>query len=168
MGSSLAWVAVHRQHHRYSDTILDPHSPHNLGILKSWLGFWGKIKIDLRHCKDLRKSKFHRILHKNYILIHSVYILFLYTIDPLMVIYVYAIPAVLIFHSAGAFDVIAHMHGYRTHDTSDRSKNSWIANIITMGEGWHNNHHAKPYAWNNWEHWWEIDVPSLIIRMIKK
>lgn len=168
MGSPLAWVAVHRQHHRYSDTSLDPHSPHKLGILKAWLGFWGDIKIDLRNCKDLRQNKFHRFVHKNYIFIQGVYIFALAWIDPLLVIYVYAIPAVLIFHSAGAFDVIAHMHGYRTYDTNDKSKNSWIANIITMGEGWHNNHHAKPWNWSNWEKWWEVDVSSLIIRIIKK
>lgn len=168
MGSPLAWVAVHRQHHRYSDTDLDPHSPHKLGVLRAWLGFWGDVKIDLRNCKDLRQNKFHRFIHKNYILIQGVYVLLLSLIDPLLVIYVYAIPAVLIFHSAGAFDVIAHMQGYRTYDTPDKSKNSWIANIVTMGEGWHNNHHAKPWNWNNKERWWEIDIPALIIRVIKK
>jgi stearoyl-CoA desaturase (delta-9 desaturase) len=50
----------------------------------------------------------------------------------------------------------------------DESRNSWIANLITLGEGWHNNHHAKPYAWSNWERWWEFDIPSLVIRVIKK
>jgi len=168
IGSPLAWVAVHRQHHRFSDTEMDPHSPHRLGIVRAWLGFWGDIKIDLRNCKDLRKNKFHRFIHKNYILIQSLYVLLLISIDPFLVIFVYAIPAVLIFHSAGAFDVIAHLHGYRSYDTPDKSKNSWIANIITMGEGWHNNHHAKPWEWNNRERWWEIDIPSLIIRFIKK
>jgi stearoyl-CoA desaturase (delta-9 desaturase) len=168
MGSPLAWVAVHRQHHRYSDTDMDPHSPHNLGIIRAWLGFWDNIKIDLRNCKDLRKDKVHRFIHKNYMLIHAAYVLMLVLINPLLVIFVYAIPAVMVFHSAGAFDVIAHLHGYRNYDTPDKSKNSWIANIVTMGEGWHNNHHAKPYAWSNWERWWEVDVPSLIIRVIKK
>jgi fatty-acid desaturase len=168
MGSPLAWVAVHRQHHRHSDTELDPHSPHRLGPVKAWLGFWGNIKIDLRNCKDLRNNKFQRFVHRNYILIQGLYMILLSLIDPLLIIFVYAIPAVLVFHSAGAFDVIAHMHGYRSYDTPDRSKNSWIANIVTMGEGWHNNHHAKPWAWNNRERWWEIDIPALIIRVIKK
>lgn len=168
LGSSIAWVAIHRQHHRHSDTELDPHSPHRVGWLRSWLGFWGKIKIDLSNCKDLRKSKFHKFLHKNYIFIHGSYIFFLSLIDPMLIIFVYAIPTVLIFHSVGLFDVIAHIHGYRNFDTVDQSKNSWLANILTMGEGWHNNHHAKPSAYSNQEKWWEFDITGLIIRAIKK
>jgi len=168
MGSSLSWVAVHRQHHRYSDTDLDPHSPHKFGAIKTWLGFWGDIKIDIRNCNDLRKDSFHKFLHKKYIIIQLLYVSILGAIDPLLIIFVYAIPSVLVFHSAGAFDVIAHMHGYRSYETKDRSCNSWIANIITMGEGWHNNHHARPGNWSNWEKWWEVDIPSLIIRIIKK
>ncbi len=168
MGSSLAWVAVHRQHHRYSDTDQDPHSPHRVGIIKSWFGFWGKIKIDLKNCKDLRRSHFHRFLHKNYFAIHAVYVTILVIVNPLLVLFLYAIPTVLVFHSAGAFDVIAHMHGYRNHDTQDKSKNSWLANLITMGEGWHNNHHAKPNSYSNWEKWWEVDPTGIIIALIKK
>jgi sn-1 stearoyl-lipid 9-desaturase len=168
MGSSLSWVAVHRQHHRYSDTELDPHSPHILGSIKSWLGFWGNIKIDLRNCNDIRKSSFHRYLHKNYILIQLLYVSILASIDPLLIIFGYAIPCVLVFHSAGAFDVIAHVHGYRSHNTKDQSRNSWIANVITMGEGWHNNHHANPGNYSNKERWWEFDPSGIIIALIKK
>jgi stearoyl-CoA desaturase (delta-9 desaturase) len=167
MGSSLAWVAVHRQHHKHSDTELDPHSPHRLGPIKAWLGFWGDFKIDLKNCKDLRKDSFHRFLHKNYILIQLLYISILILYDPLLVIFVYAIPSVLVFHSAGAFDSIAHMHGYRSHNTKDQSRNSWIANIITMGEGWHNNHHYNPSSYTTKEKWWEFDPTSMIISLIK-
>jgi stearoyl-CoA desaturase (delta-9 desaturase) len=86
-----------------------------------------------------------------------------------MVIYVFAIPACLCLHSTSAIIVIAHKHGYRSYpDVKDQSRNSWIANLITLGEGWHNTHHAKPYAWNNQERWWEFDIPAYIIRLIKK
>jgi stearoyl-CoA desaturase (delta-9 desaturase) len=168
MGSPLAWVMVHRQHHRYSDTDPDPHSPHKSNLIKSWLGFCDNVKFDLRNCRDLRKNKFHRFVHKNYISIQGLYVLLLALIDPILIIFVYAIPAVMIFHSAGALNVIGHIHGYRNYNTPDKSKNSWIANIITMGEGWHNNHHAKPWEWNNRKNWWEIDITSLVIRLIKK
>ncbi len=167
MGSPLAWVAVHRQHHRFSDTDLDPHSPHRVGILRSWLGFWGKVEISAMTTKDLRKDNFQKFLHNHYLEINAAYILLLFIIEPMLVIFAWAVPAVLIFHSAGAFDVIAHIQGYRSYETKDQSKNSWIANIITMGEGWHNNHHAKPSAWRQGEKWWEIDPPSWIIRLIK-
>jgi fatty-acid desaturase len=87
---------------------------------------------------------------------------------PLAVIFGYCIPASLCLHSSSAIIVIAHRHGYKTHKCRDESRNSWIANIITLGEGWHNNHHARPYAWSNWERWWEWDIPAIIIWMVKK
>jgi stearoyl-CoA desaturase (delta-9 desaturase) len=39
---------------------------------------------------------------------------------------------------------------------------------MSLGEGWHNTHHAKPYLWNQGIKWWEFDPPSWIIRVIKK
>ena len=58
-------------------------------------------------------------------------------------------------------------HGYKNHNVEDESRNSWIASLITLGEGWHNNHHANSKAWNNQERWWELDPPAWIIRAIK-
>jgi stearoyl-CoA desaturase (delta-9 desaturase) len=168
MGSTIAWVAVHRQHHKYSDKPGDPHSPHLLGGLRTWLGFWGNIKISPAFIKDIRKDKFHKFLHKNYLTIHLSWLLLLFIVDPLLIVFVYAIPAVLIFHAVGAFDVLTHLHGYRTYDTADKSHNSWLANLVTPGEGWHNNHHANSGAWKSGEKWWEFDPPSWVIWLIKK
>ena len=88
-------------------------------------------------------------------------------IDPLLLIFGYAIPAVMILHCTSIIIVIAHIHGYQNHKTGDESRNSWIANLATMGEGWHNNHHANSKAWNTQENWWEFDPPAWIIRLIK-
>ena len=84
-----------------------------------------------------------------------------------MVIYGYAIPSVLVLHSTSAIIVIAHRHGYKTYKVDDESRNSWIANLITLGEGWHNNHHNNSRAWKSGEKWWELDPPAWIIRLIK-
>jgi len=169
VGSPVAWIAVHRQHHRACETTNDPHSPYILGSLKAWFGFWNLRHLDLKLVKDVRKDSFQKWLHTNYTKIIIVYCLILFLIDPLLVIFAYAIPACLCLHSSSAIIVIAHKHGYKSYNLKqDESRNSWIANIITLGEGWHNNHHAKPYAWSNWEKWWEWDIPSLIIRAIKK
>jgi len=168
VGSPLAWIAIHRQHHRKTETLDDPHSPYLLGNIKSWLGIWKIKNLDLKLIRDIKENKFQRFLHRYYFLIILTYCMFLYFIDPFYVIFVYAIPACLCLHSTSAIIVIAHKHGYKTFSLNDESRNSWIANLITLGEGWHNNHHAKPYAWSNWEHWWEWDVPSIIIRCIKK
>jgi fatty-acid desaturase len=169
VGSPLAWVAVHRQHHRSADRAGDPHSPYLLGNFKAWFGLWNMPKLDLKLVRDMREDSFQRELHKKYLLIVLLWIAVLFSFDPLFVIYVFAIPACLCLHSTSVIIVIAHRHGYRPYpDVKDQSRNSWIANLFTLGEGWHNTHHAKPYAWNNQERWWEFDIPAYIIRIIKK
>jgi fatty-acid desaturase len=169
VGSPLAWVAIHRQHHRRAEREGDPHSPYLIGNWRAWFGFWPKFKVfDLRLIRDLREQSFQRRLHKYYFEIIVAYCVLLALIDPWLVIFAYCLPACLCLHSSSAIIVIAHRHGYKTHAISDQSRNSWIANIITMGEGWHNNHHAKPYKWSNWERWWEWDIPAMIIWAIKK
>jgi stearoyl-CoA desaturase (delta-9 desaturase) len=169
VGSPLAWVAIHRQHHRTAERPGDPHSPYILGNWRAWFGLWDIVKLDVKLIRDMRESAFQRWLHKNYLSIILIYCAVLINIDPMYIIFVYAIPACLCLHSTSAIIVIAHRHGYRPYpDVKDQSRNSWIANLITLGEGWHNTHHAKPYAWNNQERWWEFDIPAYIIRLIKK
>jgi len=169
VGSPLAWVAIHRQHHRSCEKPGDPHSPYILGNLRAWFGVWDYVRIDLKLVRDMRKDQFQKFLHKHYLALILIYCLALAIINPLYVIFVYAIPACLCLHSTSAIIVIAHRHGYKSHDLKhDQSRNSWIANLITLGEGWHNNHHAKPYAWSNWEKWWEWDIPAMIIWIVKK
>lgn len=167
VGSPLAWCALHRQHHAYAETDKDPHSPYQLGWLRAWFGFWKVETIDPKFIKDLRKIPFYKYTHKYYFYINLVYVLALSVFDPYAVIYFYAIPACLVLHSTSAIIVIAHMHGYKTHKINDESRNSWIASLITLGEGWHNNHHANSKNWKQGEKWWELDPPAWIIRLIK-
>ncbi len=168
MGSSIAWVAVHRHHHQHSDTDRDPHSPHQIGVVRAWTGFWRDVKLNAMSIKDLRRSEFHKFIHANYLYLHLAWVALLFVIDPLLILFAYALPAVMIFHAVGAFDVIAHIHGYRTYNTADKSGNSWIASVFTPGEGWHNNHHANPGNWRSGERWWEFDPPAWVIKLIKK
>jgi stearoyl-CoA desaturase (delta-9 desaturase) len=80
------------------------------------------------------------------------------------------LPAVVGLYQESNINVQCHTPGigYRNFETGDDSRNVSILAWTSWGQGWHNNHHAKPYAWSNWEKWWEWDVPSLVIRMIKK
>jgi stearoyl-CoA desaturase (delta-9 desaturase) len=168
VGSPLAWVAIHRQHHRKTEKDGDPHSPYLLGNWRAWFGFWNYVHLDLKLIRDLRREKFHKWLHKYYLTIIVLYCLILLIIDPWLIVFAYAIPACLCLHSTSAIIVIAHRHGYKTYDLNhDQSRNSWIANLFTLGEGWHNNHHAHPYKWSNWEKWWEWDIPAIVIYIIK-
>lgn len=168
IGSPLAWVALHRQHHAHAETENDPHSPYQIGWFNAWFGFWKIERINTHLVKDLKKEWFYRFTHRHYLFIIFVYNFILYLINPLYPIFVYAIPAVLVLHSTSAIIVIAHMHGYRSYETNDQSRNSWIANLFTLGEGWHNNHHAHPSRWKQGEKWWEFDLPAQVIKIIKK
>lgn len=167
VGSPLAWVALHRQHHKCAEQEGDPHSPYRLGKFRAWFGLWDKVILDPRLIKDIRKDKFQKFLHKYYLLVLVIYAIALLLIDPWLIVFAYAIPACLCLHSTSAIIVIAHSHGYKTFECNDESRNSWIASIITLGEGWHNNHHANPRDWNNQYKWWEFDVTAWIIRLIK-
>ena len=168
IGSPLAWSALHRHHHGHAEKETDVHSPYQLGWFKAWFGIWTIPHISPKLTRDFRKNKFYIFTHRYYLHIILTYTAILAIINPLYIIFVYAIPAVLVLHSTSAIIVIAHIHGYKTHDINDESRNSWIASLITLGEGWHNNHHANSKAWNNQERWWELDPNAWIIRAIKK
>jgi stearoyl-CoA desaturase (delta-9 desaturase) len=168
IGSPLAWVAIHRQHHRSCERVGDPHSPYLIGNFRAWFGLWDYVRLDLKLVRDMRKDKFQKFLHNHYVKIILLYCVILACINPWLIVFVYCIPACIVLHSTSSIIVIAHRHGYKTYDLKhDESRNSWIANILALGEGWHNNHHAKPYAWSNWEKWYEWDLPAMIIYCIK-
>ena len=74
---------------------------------------------------------------------------------------------VLLYHGTFAINSLAHMLGkQRFNNTGDESKNSLLLAIITLGEGWHNNHHRYPGAERQGMYWWEIDVSHYILRFL--
>ena len=168
IGSPMAWTAIHRQHHRAAEKPDDPHSPYQVGKFNAWFGFWNYLPLNPKLVREMRKDKFQKFLHNHYLALIVVYCGILAMIDPLLVIFGYAIPACLCLHSTSSIIVIAHYHGYKPYQVNDESRNSWIAHLLSLGEGWHNTHHAKPYQWQQGEQWWEFDPPSWIIRLIKK
>jgi len=58
------------------------------------------------------------------------------------------------------------MWGTRRYNLQDKSRNNWIVAMITLGEGWHNNHHAYPWAANHGQEWYELDLSWLTIKML--
>jgi fatty-acid desaturase len=158
---------IHRAHHKFSDTEDDPHSPYH--ISKFWLsiGFkWKDIKENPRSIIDLLRDKDMVFFERHHYLIIFSWVCFLFIIDPLAVLYVYALPATLIWFATHIAIWQGHGTGYRNYETSDNSVNSVFV-FLMLGEGWQNNHHNTPKAWSNWEKWWEIDIPSIIIWLIK-
>jgi sn-1 stearoyl-lipid 9-desaturase len=168
LGPTIAWVGLHRYHHLTADTDKDPHSPYN-GVLKSWLGYGWKVEnIPLNFVKDLMKDNYHKWIFKNYFKVLILCVGALILIDPIAAIFLYFLPATLVFHGTGAVNFFGHWHGYRNYETNDRSTNSWLANLISLGDGWHNNHHRHPRNFTTKEKWWEWDLMALFIRMVKR
>jgi stearoyl-CoA desaturase (delta-9 desaturase) len=167
-GSTLAWVGMHREHHAYSDTSKDPHSPNYLGFVKTYFHIWNKITIPSALVSDIIKNKTAKFIHTNYLKILIAYIIILYTIDPLIGIIVYSIPALLMFHATGITNSLGHGFGYKNSDTGDSSTNSKIIALFTAGEGLHNNHHADPKSAISSRNEYEVDLSQYFIKMIRK
>lgn len=164
VGTPLSWCGLHRWHHAHSDTESDPHSPHTIGNWKAWFGFWRPVTIPHKYVEDLLRDPMIVFVHRYYFALIAVYVGILAWIHPLAPAFVFAIPAVFCLHSTSAISVLCHRWGYRTYKTTDHSYNNWLASLITLGEGWHNNHHGNPREWKQGLQWWELDPPAVLIR----
>ena len=175
VGSSIAWVAMHRMHHAFSDSDKDPHTPYDNNkltfkkLIHTWLGIGESksMKLPISYVKDLVRDPYHKFIHDSYFKILLIPVAILFLISPIWGIVLYSIPATLALHTTSVVNVLGHWHGYRNHNTRDCSTNSWIANAISLGEGWHNNHHNKPTNFIDKEKWWEWDLIGLFIKLIK-
>lgn len=174
IGPTISWVALHRMHHIRSDRLGDPHSPNVNGKLslkesiKVWWGYeWSIPNIPIKYVKDLMRAPVHKFIFNNYFKIIFAFSLILLAIDPVLWLFVYVVPASMTVHLIGVVNVLGHGCGYRNHNTEDCSTNSWIANIVSLGDGWHNNHHANPGNWHSGEKWWEWDLMAQLIKIIK-
>jgi stearoyl-CoA desaturase (delta-9 desaturase) len=169
LGSPAMWCSVHRLHHTTSDTEKDPHNPARDGVLKTWFAFWSPTAIPKRFVTPFLKTPAMRWVHNNYFAINFIILAVLLLIDIKLAGFVYALPAIGCFHGAAAIGVLPHLQGkwqlgYRRYDVKDLSHNNWLASILALGEGWHNNHHANPGRWWQGETWWEVDPPAFMIK----
>jgi stearoyl-CoA desaturase (delta-9 desaturase) len=174
VGPTINWVALHRVHHQHSDMDLDPHSPYDGGMfsfkkaVEVWFGFnWKVTHISIDYAKDLVRDPLHRFIYRHYFSIILGTCLGLLVLNPLLVMYCYIIPAMMTYIIIGMVNVLGHFHGYRNHDKYDMSTNSWIANLFSLGDGWHNNHHNNPQRYYSGERWYEWDLMGSIIKVIK-
>lgn len=168
LGSLISWVAIHRYHHLHADKEEDPHSPKHIGAFRAYIYDWKRTNISKKFMRDLIGDPVVMFLHRHYFKVIFAYIILLVLIDPMLVIFAYAIPATGCLNGVSAVTVISHIHGYKNHPYNDDAKNSWISSVLSLGEGWHNNHHVAPYKHKQGEKWWEFDPPYWFIYLIKK
>lgn len=175
------WAATHTFHHQHSDKTGDYPSPKLYGFWQSFIGFYrfkngylDKKVLNLRnHCtKQILKDKILMILSKNFILINwSIFILLLILgIDILLSMYI--IPVLIEHFRLNLVSSLLHTpikyFNYRNFDTPDNSQNNIIVGYLSMGFGWHNNHHYNQRDILNWYKWWEIDIEGLIALLLSK
>ena len=61
---------------------------------------------------------------------------------------------------------LTHVFGSQRYVTTDNSRNHLLLALITMGEGWHNNHHYYQRSVNQGFFWWEIDPTYYVLRVL--
>lgn len=163
-GSSVAWVIVHKKHHKHADKHGDPHSPIIHG---PWGAFVGDYtgKFNKWSVKNLIKDPVHRFMHEYYIGIVLATVLILGMIDNLILIHLFFIPVFFNTVASRLSNWIDHSEyfGKRSYNTFDHSRNVWWWALFTFGEGWHNNHHRFPGDYKIGRSWYEIDIGKYVI-----
>lgn len=163
----LWWSAKHRHHHKYSDTPEDVHSPSVHGFLFAHLGWIfakqrGQADYDL--VKDLSQYPELRWLDKHKHLPGVLLGVACFLVGGWPGLFVgFFLSTVLVYHGAFAINSLAHVFGRQRYLTGDDSRNNWLLALITMGEGWHNNHHYYQAATRQGWRWWEIDITYYIL-----
>src|SRR5262249_30183707 len=71
-----------------------------------------------------------------------------------------------VYHATFCINSLAHVRGRKRYVTGDDSRNNWLLAIFTMGEGWHNNHHAYQSSVRQGFRWWEIDPTYYLLRSL--
>jgi stearoyl-CoA desaturase (delta-9 desaturase) len=164
----LWWSAHHRRHHKYSDQPEDIHSPRQRGFWWSHIT-WTMVKrhvgTDASNIKDLTRYPELRLLDKLNMVPVVLLALALYLIGGAdALVWGFFVSTVLLWHGTFCVNSLAHIIGRRRYQTTDDSKNSVFVAMITMGEGWHNNHHHYQRSVNQGFYWWEIDVTYYVLR----
>lgn len=166
-GSAISWVAIHRKHHRFTDTTNDPHSPHHKGFIYcQWFTMFEPVEI--KYAIDLTKERFYRFQHNYYFLICLVYCLLLSAIDSKLILSAFLAPACLLWNAGSTIVTVSHIFGNRDHQLQSRAGNSWLLGLLVWGEGWHNNHHhdaKSPYFSHSK---YQIDIGGYLIYFLNK
>jgi len=168
--SILWWAAKHRHHHLHSDTALDVHSPRHRGFLYSHVGWIFSRRhdtVDLVKIADFARYPELMWLHR-YEQVPAVALAVICFLiagwSGLVVGFFWS--TVLVYHATFCINSLAHVHGRKRYVTGDDSRNNWFLAILTMGEGWHNNHHACQSSVRQGFRWWEYDPTYYLLRVL--
>jgi len=141
----LWWASHHRRHHQYSDQEEDVHSPARMGFWWSHVGWILSMKYmatENEVVKDLSSYPELRWLNRNHVFPGVTLAVSSFLLAGWQgLVWGFFISTVLLYHGTFMINSLCHLIGKRRYPTTDTSRNSLILAIITLGEGWHNNHH---------------------------
>jgi len=166
----LWWAAHHRHHHRYSDTEEDLHSPTLFGFWWSHVGWilsdrYNKTRAEL--IGDFYRFPELRWLNKYFLVPPVALAVVLFLIGGWgLLLWGYFISTVLLWHGSFTVNSLSHLFGKRRYETGDSSRNSALLALVTMGEGWHNNHHHFMASVRQGFFWWEVDGTYYLLRVL--
>ena len=170
------WVAIHRKHHRFSDEVGDPHSPHVYGIWR--VLFKGAVLYhEASKDKDMvntygRDTPSDWMEHNIYTPHSRLGIGILFVLNTLVFgwwgMLMWGIQMIWIpFWAAGVVNGLGHWWGYCNGTTKDRSRNLVPFGIIIGGEELHNNHHLEPANPKLSRRWFEFDIGWMYAMIFK-
>jgi stearoyl-CoA desaturase (delta-9 desaturase) len=190
-GPVIEWVANHRKHHQFSDQQGDPHSPHVdhgggwrgalAGLFHAHLGWILKgdaMASEERHAPDLLADPLVRFINRTFLVWVLAGLAFPFGLGLVLsgsivggltaLLWGGAVRLFLLHHATFSINSLCHFFGARRFETGDESRNlSWLA-LPTLGEAWHNNHHAFPTSACHGLRWWQLDPSAWFIAVLER
>jgi stearoyl-CoA desaturase (delta-9 desaturase) len=178
----LWWAAHHRHHHARADRPDDRHSPRD-GFFWSHIGWFlarENFATRMALVPDLARYPELRWLDRYDAVVPAALALALFAAGTWLehaapglgtdawqlVVWGFCISTVVLWHSTFTINSLAHRFGRRRYATRDDSRNNpWLA-LLTLGEGWHNNHHRYPAAARQGFYWWELDISWYVLKLL--
>ena len=179
----LWWAAHHRDHHRASDTEADPHSPAQVGFFRAHAGWFMSSRFyetNYKRIQDFARfpelvwlNRFDKVVPLSLGLATFLAGLALQRFAPSLgvtamqlFVWGFVISTTVLFHATASINSLAHLFGSRRYETGDDSRNNFWLALITLGEGWHNNHHQHMGCTRQGFYWWEIDVTFYVLKVL--
>ena len=186
------WVAMHRYHHKHSVHEDDPHTPRVafLWAHGGWLLVRNRSTHNLeayhKYAPDVLRDRFYMNLEKSHswVFIYVAHALLYFVVGfaigtlsagPLvglqfgssLLVWGVFLRTVVVWHITWSVNSLTHLFGYSNYKTDDCSRNNWFVALLTVGEGWHNNHHHDPVSASNQHRWWELDITYYQIKFLE-
>ena len=180
---ALWWASVHRHHHKHADTEHDVHSPGLSGFWWSHIGWMTSSRnfpTNYGAIRDLAKFPELVFLNRFDLVVPALFAAALFAGGELLrvvapglgtsgaqiFVWGFLVSTVVLLHATLFINSLAHSIGRRRFNTGDDSRNSLMLAIITLGEGWHNNHHRFMGSARQGFYWWEFDVTYYLLKAL--